>query len=267
MMVTIESRLGLDNLDARRWMNATLVNMIRVGPDGTPNVADLIPFIDGGTEGFKGNARVILPRISSCFECTLDMFPPQTNFPLCTLATNPRRPEHCIEWARLVRWGQDPSRKDIKFDADDPECIQWVFEKALERARQYGIENVTLNLVRGVVKNIIPAVASTNALVAAVCAAEAFKIGTNAAPYLNNYVMFNCSDGEYSFTFETEKSPTCPVCASAMHALNVSPHKKLHELLDDMATGPWYACVRVIITSCAGDCRLLALDHMTLHCI
>lgn len=37
----------------------------------------IIPLVDGGTEGFKGNVRVILPGMSACIDCTLDLFPPQ----------------------------------------------------------------------------------------------------------------------------------------------------------------------------------------------
>ena len=42
-------------------------------------MTSVIPLIDGGTEGFKGNVRVVLPGISACVECTLDLYPPQVS--------------------------------------------------------------------------------------------------------------------------------------------------------------------------------------------
>jgi NEDD8-activating enzyme E1 len=222
---------GLDSIEARRWINATLVDMVDM-----ENVESLKPLIDGGTEGFKGQARVILPSMTSCIECQLSMHAPRAAVPLCTLATIPRQPQHCIEWAHIIAW--EEHRKDITLDTDDPEHITWLYRTALKRAEEFNISGVTYSMTQGVVKNIIPAIASTNAIVAAACTNEALKIASSCVPYLDNYMMYTGdSDGVglYTYTFEAEKLSDCPVCGNVAKTVHVDPESKLEDFLAGLA--------------------------------
>src|SRR2546421_12705772 len=65
--------------------------------------------------GFRGQARVILPTVSSCYECSLDMLTPRTAVPLCTLASIPRQPAHCVEWASVLQWPKEMGGKTSQF--------------------------------------------------------------------------------------------------------------------------------------------------------
>jgi len=58
------------------------------------------------------------------------------------------------------------------------------------RAKEFNIEGVTPMLALGVTKNIIPAIASTNALIAAVTTNEVFKILSGCNPTLSNYMLY-----------------------------------------------------------------------------
>ncbi|TFK11613.1 NEDD8-activating enzyme E1 catalytic subunit [Platysternon megacephalum] len=157
---------GLDSIIARRWINGMLMSFLNY-EDGMLDPSSIIPLIDGGTEGFKGNARVIIPGMTACIECTLELYPPQINFPMCTIASMPRLPEHCIEYVRILQWPKEhPFGESVPLDGDDPDHIQWIYQQSLERASQFNIKGITYRLTQGVVKRIIPAVASTNAVIA-----------------------------------------------------------------------------------------------------
>lgn len=129
--------------------------------------------------------------------------------------------QRCVSRAILFihrELGADPrqsSASDKKLDTDSPADIEWLYVRARARAEQYNIEGVTWSLTQGVVKNIIPAIASTNAIIAgewpfrkgfwilftillltsvaidlaASCCNEAFKLVTSAAPFLDSYMM------------------------------------------------------------------------------
>ncbi|KAL9102768.1 MAG: hypothetical protein Q9163_002130 [Psora crenata] len=170
---------GLDSIEARRWINATLVDMVDEG-----NFESLKPLIDGGTEA----------------------------------------------------WEQD--RKGDVLDTDDPEHIAWLYQKALARAQEFNIPGVTYSMTQGVVKNIIPAIASTNAIIAASCCNEAFKIVTSTNPFLSNYMMYSGDEGVYTYTFETERKPDCPVCGNLAKDIRVDPNMTLQEFLDTLGERP-----------------------------
>lgn len=222
---------GLDSVEARRWINATLVDMV----DGT-DPDSLKPLIDGGTEGFKGQARVILPTISSCYECSLDMLGKQVTYPICTIANTPRVPEHCIEWASVLEWPRQFG--DKKLDTDNPEHIQWLVDTASKRAAEFNITGITYTLTQGLVKNIIPAIASTNAIIAASCCNEALKIITSVNQYLDNYMMYTGNDSVYTYTFEYQKKPDCPVCGHLAIPISIPGDYTLEEFIEKLDEQP-----------------------------
>lgn len=148
----------------------------------------LLSFLPLFPTGFKGQVKVMLPRITSCFECGLDAFPPETTFAMCTVAERPRKPEHCIAYAMMVLWNRKfdriitlakggggagggeaeeggnvdleyldslppppaPTDKARKYDTDSPADMRWICDRAVERAAKFGITGVDymMTLVR-----------------------------------------------------------------------------------------------------------------------
>lgn len=127
---------------------------------------------------------------------------------------------------------------DDALDTDDPEHITWLYQTALERARKFDIPGVTYSMTQGVVKNIIPAIASTNAIIAAACTSEALKLASNCNPFLENYMMYAGEEGVYTYTFEAERKPDCPVCGTIARKLVIDPETILEEFIEGLAERP-----------------------------
>ena len=57
-----------------------LHSLVEFDASGEALMETVRPMIDSGTEGFKGQARLILPFKNACYECTLGDLPKQTTF-------------------------------------------------------------------------------------------------------------------------------------------------------------------------------------------
>lgn len=81
------------------------------------------------------------------------------------------------------------------------------------------------------VKNIIPAVASTNAIVAAVCVNEAIKYITFCSQNVDNYMMYMGSHGVHSHTFSYKQKEDCPVCTTTVRKVKIPGSVTLNEFI------------------------------------
>ncbi|CAA0839874.1 NEDD8-activating enzyme E1 catalytic subunit [Striga hermonthica] len=122
------------------------------------------------------------------------------------------------------------------FDPDNPEDMQWVYSEALKRAELFGIQGVTYSLTQGVVKNIIPAIASTNAIISAACALETLKIVSDCSKTLSNYLTYNGVEGLHTKVTEFVKDKDCLVCGPAV----------LIELEKSVTLGKVLLCIFVV---------------------
>ena len=221
---------GLDNVEARSYINKKVHELVEFDEEGNPLPETVIPFIDGGTEGFRGQAKVILPYTTSCFDCDTEIINTKRNtYAMCTIAENPRVPEHCIEYAFTIEWKKHFNKP---VDKDSIEDVEWIYKTALERAKKYNIEGVTYNLTLGVIKNVIPAIASTNSIIAAETVMEAIKIFTGFSKRLDNYFMYMGHEGLYSSTMQMDKLDNCKTCSKRVQVIKVEENDIWKKILE-----------------------------------
>lgn len=135
--------------------------------------------------------------------------------------------------AQLLQWPKEnPFGPEVSIDTDEPAHVNWIYERSLERAEQFHITGVTYRLTSGVIKHIVPAVASTNAIIASACVTEAFKLATSCHASMNNYMVFNDTDGIYSYTYEQERSAHCLVCSNVPRTLEFKDSDRLQTIVD-----------------------------------
>jgi ubiquitin-activating enzyme E1 C len=178
--------------------------------------------------------KFILPNQSACLDCQAELFTKGTVYQMCTLAERPRQPEHAIAWVKLIHW--DQVRKGEEVDGDNEEHIQWIYERAIKRAAEFNIEGVTVSLTKGVVKNIIPAIAASQAVVASTCVTEALKVITDCGPNIDNNIVYNGVRGAHWCNFRFERLPHCSSCGRVLHRIPRVEGETIEQLFQRLDT-------------------------------
>lgn len=250
--------MGLDSIPARQWLNQKYAQLATYHVvDGEIALLEATPLIDGGTEGFRGSARHIKFGKTACIECSMYLYPPQQGVPMCTLQNVPRVPEHCVLYVKEKTWkdeapfGREANGKDAKkLDGDDPDHIVWIMEKAQERQKEFKLNGkIDFQFTQGVVKNVIPAVGFTNAMIAAMCANEAVKMATGLGKLMDNYTFYDgSSNGVASYTQVMYAMDDCEVCQTpslAKLSKSLTPVQAMDQVLGkharvvDGSGDPW----------------------------
>ena len=217
---------GLDAISPRRYVNKMVCDIAY-----NTQFEKVIPLIDGGTEGLKGHVKTIIPGLTACWECSIDTLPSeQYSVPMCTIINNPRNIEHIVEYVVA----QHASRGGDDLEGE----TETLLRECRERADMFGIdtEEITTDKVLGIAKRIVPNVSTTNAMIAAALCNELAKlffdmVDLNGSPgedreisggssnpgegnfKMKNFTIFNGADGCFSYSFEYQRVPDCPICS------------------------------------------------------
>lgn len=123
----------------------------------------------------------------------------------------------------------------ITFDKDDVDTLDFVAASANIRSTIFGIERKSRFDIKQMAGNIIPAIATTNAIVAGLCVLQAFKVlkgeySQSKEVFLTPFASARLLAPDRS----RDPNPECPVCSVYNTSVNVDLSRAtLQDLVDD----------------------------------
>ncbi|QSS62990.1 ubiquitin-activating enzyme [Histoplasma capsulatum] len=126
----------------------------------------------------------------------------------------------------------------IAFDKDDVDTLDFVTASANLRSYIFGIEMKSKFEIKQMAGNIIPAIATTNAMTAAICVFQAFKVLKDE--YGKAKMVFLERSGVRAINTANLSSPNpqCPVCSVAQGRVSIDLERAtLDDLVQDVLRG------------------------------
>jgi len=128
---------------------------------------------------------------------------------------------------------QSQAKPIITFDKDDDDTLDFVTSASNLRSHIFSIPAHSKFTIKQMAGNIIPAIATTNAMTAGLCVMQAFKV--LRGDYFRTKMLFLENSGARSLNSEPPRAPNpdCAVCAVATAQLDVDPERaRLADLVD-----------------------------------
>lgn len=124
----------------------------------------------------------------------------------------------------------------IDFDKDDEDTLDFVVAATILRSHIFGIPQRSKFTIKQMAGNIIPAVATTNAVVSGLGVVEALKIlaGQELLPYLRDVNIFRSQTSALLGDKLQPPSSTCPVSSCARTTVRAAPSTTLQTLIEQV---------------------------------
>ncbi|MHA1232297.1 MAG: ThiF family adenylyltransferase [Candidatus Helarchaeota archaeon] len=199
---------GLDNIKARLDLNKICIQLKK-------------PLIDSGTLGFEGHIHIVIPEgvegleSTPCLKCLLPIPPADEKLiAACTPKGIPKKREHCVLKAEY-EFGNKFNRRP---DFDKDEDVEWLVKKSNEIAKKFDFKpDFKFEDMENILKNKMPAIQTTTAIVASIQSHEVLKIlhklkGGDIGPIMNPpYLNYNGVYGVFDY-IDIAKDPNCLHC-------------------------------------------------------
>ncbi|KAF2463396.1 ubiquitin-activating enzyme E1 3 [Lindgomyces ingoldianus] len=123
----------------------------------------------------------------------------------------------------------------LSFDKDDVDTLDFVAASANLRSHVFGIEMRSKFDIKQMAGNIIPAIATTNAMTAGLCVLQAFKVMRNELDKAKMVFLTRSTERVISSEPLRPPNPTCPVCSVAQSTLEVDTSRAtLNDLVEHL---------------------------------
>ncbi|RPA88030.1 ThiF family protein [Ascobolus immersus RN42] len=124
----------------------------------------------------------------------------------------------------------------LEFDKDDVDTLDFVAAAANLRSHIFRIDLKSKFDIKQMAGNIIPAIATTNAITAGVCVLQAFKVMNDDLQSAKMVFLSKSADRIFSTERLSKPNPTCAVCSNAWSSWEVDTTRAtLQDLLSVVA--------------------------------